>query len=46
MATVEMKLKEIFSFERIDYTQCSRQYCECDLYLPHRTRSRNRASRW
>jgi AraC family transcriptional regulator len=34
MPTVEMKLKEIFSFERIDYTLCSRQYCECDLYYP------------
>ena len=34
MPTIPMKLKEIFSFERIDYTRCSRQYCECDLYFP------------
>lgn len=23
-----------FSFERIDFARCSRQYCECDLYYP------------
>lgn len=23
-----------FRFERIDYTRCSKQYCECDLYFP------------
>ncbi len=34
MPTVQMKLKETFSFERIDYTRCSKQYCECDLYYP------------
>jgi AraC family transcriptional regulator len=34
MPTVEMKLKESFSFERIDYARCSSQYCECDLYYP------------
>lgn len=34
MPTVEIKLPEAFSFERIDYARCSRQYCECDLYYP------------
>jgi AraC family transcriptional regulator len=25
-----------FAFERIDFSRCSRQYCECDLYYPIR----------
>jgi AraC family transcriptional regulator len=25
-----------FSFERIDFGRCSRQYCQCDLYYPIR----------
>ena len=34
MPTVTFNLKEPFYFERIDYSKCSKQYCECDLYYP------------
>lgn len=34
MPTVQFDLEEVFSFERIDYSKCSRHYCECDLYYP------------
>jgi AraC family transcriptional regulator len=34
MPTVRFDLNEIFSFERIDYSKCSKKYCECNLYYP------------
>ncbi|MNC22158.1 Bacterial transcription activator, effector binding domain [compost metagenome] len=34
MPTVKISLPETFSFERIDYARCTKQYCECDLYYP------------
>ncbi|WP_151736215.1 AraC family transcriptional regulator ['Paenibacillus yunnanensis' Narsing Rao et al. 2020] len=34
MPTVRMELREKFSFEYLDYSKCSRQYCECDFYYP------------
>ena len=34
MPTVQFDLKETFQFERIDYSRCSRHYCECELYYP------------
>lgn len=34
MPNVDFKLKERFSFERINYAKCSKQYSECDLYYP------------
>lgn len=34
MPTIQFNLKEIFSFERIDYAKCNKHYCECDLYYP------------
>lgn len=34
MPTVQLNLKETFSFEHINYAKCNRYYCECDLYYP------------
>lgn len=34
MPTVEISVGTPFSFERIDYARCSKQYCECELYYP------------
>jgi AraC family transcriptional regulator len=34
--TVPTATASDFSFERIDFGRCSRQYCECDLYYPIR----------
>lgn len=34
MPTVQIDLKQPFSFERIDYARCSKFYCECDLFYP------------
>lgn len=44
MPTVQMKLQEAFSFERIDFARCGRQYCECDLYFPIEPVSKNGTS--
>jgi AraC family transcriptional regulator len=32
--TIDFRLKEKFRFEYINYARCSKQYCECDLYIP------------
>ena len=32
--TVRSNTTAEFAFERIDFSRCSRQYCECDLYYP------------
>ncbi len=34
MPNVDFNLKERFSFERINYAKCSKQYSECDLFYP------------
>jgi AraC family transcriptional regulator len=34
MPTIEFHLDENFRFEYINYARCSKQYCECDLYIP------------
>jgi len=34
MPTILFNLKEIFSFEQINYAKCNRHYCECELYYP------------
>lgn len=34
MPTVKFSIKNNFSFERINYARCNKQYCECDLYYP------------
>ncbi len=34
MPNVDFNLKERFSFERVNYAKCSKQYSECDLYYP------------
>lgn len=34
MPTVDIRLKHEFSLEYIDYSLCSKQYCECSLYFP------------
>ena len=34
MPNVEFNLKQRFSFERINYARCNKQYSECDLYYP------------
>jgi len=34
MPTLQINLKEKFSFEYIDYSKCNKHYCECDLYYP------------
>lgn len=32
--TISQRTGINFSFEYIDYSKCSRQYCQCDLYYP------------
>lgn len=34
MPTVQFDLQEVFHYEHIDLSKCSKQYCECDLYYP------------
>ncbi|HOV27798.1 MAG TPA: AraC family transcriptional regulator [Pseudobacteroides sp.] len=32
--SMEFRLKENYWLQYIDYSRCSKQYCECDLYFP------------
>ncbi len=34
MPTVDITVDPPFHFERIDYSRCNKQYCECELYYP------------
>ena len=34
MPTAQFNLNDVFSFELIDYSKCSRDYSQCDLYFP------------